>query len=65
MATEGEFGWKLLHVFYLKMMIHSYWQHFATRKKQLINLHEQNEIEDIYFFKIDKDLYFPEICVVI
>ena len=41
------------------------WQFIVReRKKQLINLHEQNGIEDIYFFKIDNDLYGPEIRVV-
>ena len=46
-------------------MIHIYLQHFAiNEKKLLINLREQNGIEDMYFFKIDKDLFCPEIRVV-
>ena len=34
------------------------------KKKLLINLREQNGIEDMYFFKIDNDLFWPEIRVV-
>ena len=46
-------------------MIHINLQHFAIKeKKLLINLREQNGIEDMYFLKIDNDLFRPEIRVV-
>ena len=52
-------------MYFLKNMIHINLQHFAIKeKKLLINLREQNGIEDMYFFKIDNDLFWPEIRVV-